>query len=126
MYNIKKKHIYIFLSLSLITIGLHRLYLKKDSINERDRLFPELPFESIYIIPLFEIVSGFLIWTKLRNSVLNIWIIGCVMLTLSMLIRKESRQNVIRTYNEVFTYKSTTTCIVLHLFWIIIIMLVMP
>lgn len=109
-----------FLSIALFITGIHRLILKDDTLDERRRIFPELPFISIYLIPIFEILTSFLIWTKYRNIVLYTWIISVLLIILSILCRKNERENVIKTYKDVFTFKSTTTSIVLHLFWILI------
>ena len=102
--------------------GIHRFNLKDDIKNEHDRLFPELPLSVIYIIPLFEIISGLLIWTKYMNIILYTWIAFVCLFTLSIFIRKRERDNVIKSYKEIFTYKSTMPSVTLHLFWIVIIL----
>jgi uncharacterized membrane protein len=111
-----------FLSVALILTGIHRFNLTGEIKNEHDRLFPELPLSVIYIIPLFEIVSGLLIWSKYMDIVLYTWITFVCLFTFSIFIRKRERDNVIKSYKDIFTYKSTMPSVTLHLFWIVIIL----
>ena len=118
-----KNIIYIFLSFLMIFTGFHRLHLKDEMIDEHDRIFPELPSETMYLIPVFEIISSFLIWTEYRNIVLSTYALGVIGFIISILCRRQQRQQVLDTYKDVFTFKSTTTCIVLHLAWVFIILI---
>jgi hypothetical protein len=114
----------LLLSICFVTTGLNRLYFKNEMIKERERIFPELPLYTIYFVPIFEILTGILIWTKYKNIVLIIWILGVFLFILSLISRKSERQNIINTYKDVFILKSTTTSIVLHLLWVLLIIFV--
>ena len=122
MFLNKQNFFIIFLSFGLITTGLHRLFLRNEILKERQTIFPELPLLSIYIIPLFEILSGFLVWTPYKNIVMSMWVIGVLLFTVSMLFRKNARQEIMDTYPDIFTYQSRMLSVYFHLTWVLIIL----
>jgi uncharacterized membrane protein YphA (DoxX/SURF4 family) len=111
----------LILSAIFFITGLARIKLKNETSDERTRIFPELPEYFKYIIIIFEITVGILIWTKYKKYVLYPLLVGLVLFTIFILSRKEQRNNVLSTYKDVFTYKSTLMSIGAHVLIMVLI-----
>jgi len=108
-------------SFGMILAGVTRLAYPDEMFAERQRVYPELPAWTVYLIPIFEILTGFLVWTKYRNVALGTWIVGVLVFMLSLMLRPSERQKVVDSYRDVFTFDSTFTSLTVHFLWIVII-----
>jgi hypothetical protein len=101
-----------------ISAGIMRIIFQKDAYIEKKKLFPFIPyFEKI--LPLFEIILGLLLFTEYCYISLYIFAIGIVVYTIR--IFWIYHKNILKTLNEVCTYRDTTTHVVLHITYFIII-----
>jgi hypothetical protein len=108
-------------SFGMLLAGVTRLAYPDEMFAERQRVYPELPSWTVYMIPIFEILTGFLVWTKYRNAALATWIVGVLVFMLSLMLRPSERRKVLDSYRDVFTVDSTFTSLTVHFLWIVII-----
>ena len=111
-------------SIGFFLAGISRFVFPDEMFDERLRIYPELPRWSVYLVPVFEILSSFLVWTEYRNVVLGTWVAGAVLFMLSVMLRKRERQRVLDSYKDSFTIESTTGSLAFHVLWIAIILYV--
>ena len=108
----------------ILLSGISRLVYRDQMFEERERIYPELPEWTVYLVPVFEILVGFLVWTKYRNIALAIWAAGVALFMLSVLLRRSERRKVLYSFRDSFTIQSTSVSLAFHVLWIAIIVYV--
>jgi len=114
-----------FLGIVFLSAGIHRIFYKSQREYESLKLLG-LPIYSDYIILMIEIICGLILlfgnkkWVNLSLTILLIMsLIGCILLAV---INKE---NIIKTYHELFTFKDTSMSFFLHITYMIIILFIL-
>jgi len=104
---VDKNFFVFFLSIGLVTTGLHRLFLKEQSVSN--------------LIPFLEVLAGILVWTQYRDIVLYAWMAGAILFSLLILFK----QNMYDTYPDMFTLKREPMAVYFHLTWALIILYIL-
>lgn len=111
-----------YLGIVFVIASIHRFFLKKDRMEEMERL--HLPKYFDIIIYSFEMIIGLILLSNLPFYVKRIGLIllliflliGCF---LTLLYRYK---DIIKTYTEVFTFQPTCMSYCMHLAYIVIIL----
>ena len=114
-----------FLGIVFLSAGTHRIFYKSQREYESQKLLG-LPIYSDYIIIVIEIICGLILlfgnkkWVNRALTVLLVMtLIGCILLAV------RNKDNMIKTYHELFTLKDTSMSLVLHITYMIIMLFVL-
>jgi hypothetical protein len=102
-----KEYFVLFLSIGLVTTGLHRLFLKEPSVSN--------------VVPFLEVLAGILVWTRYRDVVLYMWMVGAILFSFLILFS----QDMSTTYPDMFTVKRDPMSVYFHLTWALIILYIL-
>ena len=108
-----------YIGLVILMSATHRLFLN-DSRKE-EIINMNLPSFVEYFIIIFEFVCGILLITNYKYKINVLYCVLTIMVIGSILIFINNIDNILQTYNDVFTYKPTYTSFILHLTYIVII-----
>lgn len=102
-----KEYFVFFLSIGLVTTGLHRLFLKEQSVSN--------------VIPFLEVLAGILVWTRYREVVLYTWMVSAILFSFLILFSRDMST----TYPDMFTIKRDPMAVYFHLTWALIILFIL-
>jgi uncharacterized membrane protein YphA (DoxX/SURF4 family) len=108
-----------YIGLVILMSATHRLFLNDNRKEEIINM--NLPSFVEYFIIIFEFVCGILLITNYKYKINVLYCILTIMVIGSILIFINNIDNILQTYNDVFTYKPTYTSFVLHITYIVII-----
>lgn len=110
-----------FMAGVFVTAGTGRLLSPDARADERRRLYPELPAEVEWLIAASELVlAAGLLLPQYRQAALLVALLGMSAFTALVMLR--DMRALRETFRDVLTFKSTATCAVLHVTYIIILL----
>jgi len=108
-----------YIGLVILMAAMHRLFLNDN--RKQEIINMNLPSFVEYFIIIFELVCGILLITNYKYKINVLYCILIIMIIGSVLICINNIDNILQTYNDVFTYQPTYTSFILHITYIVII-----
>ena len=108
-----------FLGFVFIIIALHRVFLKKDRLQEIKVL--GLPNNFDILIMFFELIIGILLLLNVsyKYTVLKIFLVFFIIACI--IIFYKNNKQIMSTYNQIWTFQPTAMCFAMHLYIIFIV-----
>jgi len=108
-----------YLGIIFIIAGILRIFLLKDRKNELHNM--NLPNGTDYIIIMFEIICGFILFFNLADISITLSILLLFLILGSLLIIYNNFNSLLKEINTVWTFQPTMMSLVFHFTYIIII-----
>jgi hypothetical protein len=108
-----------YLGIIFIIAGIIRIFLLKDRKNELYNM--NLPNGTDYIIIMFEIICGFILFFNLADISVTLLILLLFLILGSLLIIYNNFDNLLKEINTVWTFQPSMMSIVFHFTYIIMI-----
>lgn len=108
-----------YIGIVILMAAIHRLFLNDNRKEEVINM--NLPSFTEYFIIIFEFICGILLITNYKYKINVLYCILIIMIIGSALICINNIDNILQTYNDVFTYQPTYTSFILHITYIVII-----
>jgi hypothetical protein len=109
--------------LLFIVVAIHRVYLKKE--REQEIIVIGLPRYSDYLIILFELIVGILLFINVsyKKNILKLFllflIVGCIFVFFN------NYKKILESYNEIWTFQPTSMSFAMHLYMIVVFLLLL-
>jgi len=108
-----------YLGIIFIIAGILRIFLLKDRKNELHNM--NLPNGTDYIIIMFEIICGFILFFNLADISITLSILLLFLILGSLLIIYNNFNSLLKEINTVWTFQPTMMSLVFHFTYIIMI-----
>jgi uncharacterized membrane protein YphA (DoxX/SURF4 family) len=110
-----------FIAFVFISTSIHRFIYKEQRLNESNN-YLNLPKYSDILIILFELIIGVLLLINIKYKIIVLKILLVAIIIFSIIIFVNNKEDIMNTYNEVWTFEPKFTNFILHITYIIIIL----
>jgi len=113
-----------YFGIVFIFASIHRMYLKSQREEEAYKFLKLPPFFDIFII-IFELAIGILLLTNFKYKLQALLLLLIFLIIGSILIIVNNTDELLKTYNEIWTFQPTSMSFSLHLTYIVVIIAIL-